>query len=306
MASQEGHTAENSAFSTEDFVVVGIITVIARIQTETRDLVDSDSTDKVRTHTEVTAGSYAAAAFNAAVKQVDFFGQMRIHRGFNLRQIDIVIVKVAPGLDTFGHTAHPLTCVDRQVADEFEAGKRSQSEVIRKISCQAAAGQSRFTVNEHCAGTANTGTANEVELEGRILCVSQFIQENVESHRVRFGNGVSLQVRNAIRISRVVTKNAYLEHAMSFRLLGNCIFFFLFSSSHLLCCISHLISTPKIKTGVRQYVRSCRGDLRAEAAGTASVHSGQRSGLRLRIPVWHGFRRLVSDEQVFRGCQCSS
>ena len=42
VASQEGHTAENSAFSTEDFVVVGIITVIARIQTETRDLVDSD------------------------------------------------------------------------------------------------------------------------------------------------------------------------------------------------------------------------------------------------------------------------
>ena len=41
VASQEGHTAENSAFSTEDFVVVGIITVIARIQTETRDLVDS-------------------------------------------------------------------------------------------------------------------------------------------------------------------------------------------------------------------------------------------------------------------------
>ena len=30
VASQEGHTAENSAFSTEDFVVVGIITVIAR------------------------------------------------------------------------------------------------------------------------------------------------------------------------------------------------------------------------------------------------------------------------------------
>lgn len=143
VASQEGHTAENSAFSTEDFVVVGIITVIARIQTETRDLVDSDSTDEVRTHTEVTAGSYAAAAFNAAVKQVDFFGQMRIHRGFNLRQIDIVIVKVAPGLDTFGHAAHPLTCVDRQVTDEFEAGKRSQSEVIRKISCQAAAGQSQ-------------------------------------------------------------------------------------------------------------------------------------------------------------------
>ena len=125
VASQEGHTAENSAFSTEDFVVVGIITVIARIQTETRDLVDSDSTDKVRTHTEVTAGSYAAAAFNAAVKQVDFFGQMRIHRGFNLRQIDIVIVKVAPGLDTFGHTAHPLTCVDRQV-DEIRAKLESE------------------------------------------------------------------------------------------------------------------------------------------------------------------------------------
>ena len=132
---------KNSAFSTEDFVVVGIITVIARIQTETRDLVDSDSTDEVRTHTEVTAGKLRNSfAFNAAVKQVDFFGQMRIHRGFqSLDRFDIVIVKVALRLIR-SDIPRTTTCVDRQVTDKFEAGKRSQSEVIRKISCQAAAG----------------------------------------------------------------------------------------------------------------------------------------------------------------------
>lgn len=119
-----------------------------------------------------------------------------------------------PRFHAFGHVAHPLAGVDREVADKFEGGKRGEREFRRKVTRQRTAGETRLAVDHHGAGTADAGAADEVELERRILGVAKFIESNEQRHRVGFFQLIGLHVRHALRILRVEAQDADLEHAV--------------------------------------------------------------------------------------------
>ena len=92
MAGKEGHAAEHAGFVTDDIVVVGVVTRVARVETEAGDLVDANAADEVRADANRTATGDTAAAFHAAVENVDVFGELRVHRDFLLAKVDFLFL----------------------------------------------------------------------------------------------------------------------------------------------------------------------------------------------------------------------
>ena len=211
MAGKQRHAAEDARFVTDDFVVVGVVAVVARVETEAGDLVDAHSAHEVRTDADRAAAGDAAAALDAAVKHVDVFSKLRIHRHFLLAKVDFLFLHVDPRLHAFGHVAHPLAGVDRQVADQFEGWQRRERELGRQVLRQGAAGKTRLAVDEHRARAADAGTANEVELERRILMIADVVERDEERHGIGLFELIRLHVRDAFRILRVVAQDADLQ-----------------------------------------------------------------------------------------------
>ena len=180
MAGQERHAAEHTGIITDHIVEIGVVTGVARIQTEAGDLVDRDAAGEVRADADRTATGDTAAAFHAAVQKVDVFRKLRIHRFFLLAEIDLFGLHVNPRFHAFAHVAHPLTGIDREVTDQFERRQRSKREFRGKVTGERTAGKAGLTVDHHGAGTADTGAADEVKLQRRILRVTQFVQQNVD------------------------------------------------------------------------------------------------------------------------------
>ena len=92
----------------------------------------------------------------------------------------------------------------RQVADQFEGGEWGQSDVIRQVPGQGAAGQSGPAIDDHAATAADTGAAHEVELQGGILFLADFAEGDEQGHGVRFLDLESLQPRLAVRVTGIV------------------------------------------------------------------------------------------------------
>ncbi|EJX10471.1 hypothetical protein EVA_01177 [gut metagenome] len=96
VASQQGHTTEHTGFVTDEFVVVSIITRVARVETEAGNLVDANAADEVRANTNRTATGDTATAFNATVENINVFGELRVHRFFLLAKVNFFFLHVNP------------------------------------------------------------------------------------------------------------------------------------------------------------------------------------------------------------------
>ena len=75
VASEERHAAENAIVVVDQFVEILVASLIARIETETSYFVQSGRADEIVAHARRVATGDAAAAFDAAVKLVDFFAR---------------------------------------------------------------------------------------------------------------------------------------------------------------------------------------------------------------------------------------
>ena len=150
-----------------------------------------------------------------------------------------------PGLDTLRHIAHPLAGVHGKVTNQLKARERGEREFARQIAGQRTAGEARLAVDQHRAGTADASAADEVELQRRILFITQIVQRDEEGHTVAFFELISLHVRNTVRILRVVTQDADLKQTV----LG-----FSLGFAHFFCLL--LISQQE----VRRYVHCVHED----------------------------------------------
>lgn len=208
MAAEESHAAEYTIVVADQLIVIGGRALIAGIDIETGHTVDGRGADKVLAHKSRSAGSHAAAALDAAIKLEDFDRLLVVHALF-LRSRVKLLAGVDPGLDLFVHAAEPGSRIHGEVSNDLEDRKRMQGDVGRERARLCFAGEAGAPVDHHRAGTADTGAAAEVELQGGILLFPDHVERHKEVHAGMLRQLIGLHVRLGGGILRVVTE--YIE-----------------------------------------------------------------------------------------------
>ena len=67
VAAEQGHAAEHTVVAADEFIKVFVAALVARVQSETRHLVDAGGADEILAHARRAAGGDAATALDAAV-----------------------------------------------------------------------------------------------------------------------------------------------------------------------------------------------------------------------------------------------
>src|SRR6056297_4348935 len=125
VATEQRHATEHAVVAADQLIEIFVAALIARIQPETRHLVDAGRADEILAHARGAAGGDAAAALDAAVELVYFLGPVGVHTLF--QPIDIGFAfPVHPGLEALAHLAGPGAGIHGQVADELEHRQRRE------------------------------------------------------------------------------------------------------------------------------------------------------------------------------------
>jgi hypothetical protein len=134
VATQQRHTAKDAVIISDEIVEICIVTLIARIEPEAGNLVQSNRAGKFFIHLCCATGGYTATALDATVKLIYLLRQIRIHALFEFIYV-YIIVTVQPGFQSLTHPPHPLSRVNRQVGDQLEDWQWCKRDLLAKILC---------------------------------------------------------------------------------------------------------------------------------------------------------------------------
>ena len=196
-----------------NIIVLVLGTVVAGIDVETGEAVDGRRAEEVLAHPGRAAGRDAAAAFDAAVKLENLLGKLVFHALFFGAGIERLVLRVNPRFDFAAHFTEPHARIHGQVAKQLEDRQGMQDDVIGQIPGLGMAGEAGTPVDDHAAGTADARATAEVELEARILLLTDDVQRDEQGHGAVFFHIKRLHVRNGGGIKRIVPEHLDMQFA---------------------------------------------------------------------------------------------